>query len=318
MGTTAKLPILVIEDNVVSRRLLEKLLTKAGYDVTATENGIQALRIFEKKHFPLVLSDWMMPEMNGLDLCKAIRKRKNDAYTFIILLTAKASKEDIVKGFEAGVDDYLTKPFNHAELIARLKSGTRIINLERSLKKANAHIKALSTRDPLTCCFNRVYMNEHLSLEFNRAKRYKRSLALVFCDIDHFKNVNDSYGHQIGDYVLKEFARFLIQNTRRNIDWVVRYGGEEFLIVAPETNIEGATRMAERIRQAIESHSLKAKGKRFNITASFGVTEYDPFLSENDISIEMLINQADQFLYQAKEEGRNRVKADKFIKFIQP
>ena len=304
-------PILIVEDNPVSRRLLEKTLIKAGHEVTSVENGRKALELFNEKFFPIVLTDWMMPELDGLELCRAIRKDTSKGYVFIVLLTAKDSKDDIVSGLEAGADDYLTKPPNHSELIARIKTGIRILELERSLKKANEEIRILSITDPLTGCYNRGYMTERLPQEIRRAKRYRHSLSLVLCDIDHFKRLNDTYGHQVGDRILKEFVQWIIPSIRNGVDWLARYGGEEFLIVIPETDIKGACYTAERLRRIISQKAIKIQGKRIHITASFGVTGLDPDTPDEKISPEAMINQADKYLYQAKQEGRNSVKVGK-------
>jgi len=302
-------PILLAEDNPVSRKLLEKTLVKAGHEVTSVENGRKALELFNEEFFPIVLTDWMMPEMDGLQLCRAIRKNASPGYVFIILLTAKDSKDDIISGLEAGADDYLTKPFNHAELIARLQTGKRILELERSLKRANEEIRILSITDPLTGSYNRGYLTEHLPQEIKRTRRYGHHLSLVLCDIDYFKKVNDTYGHQVGDQVLKEFVRCVRKSIRDNVDWVARYGGEEFLIVVPETDTRGASHLAERLRGAISQMVIKVQEKGMHITASFGVTGFGPATPDDKISPEAMISQADKSLYQAKQEGRNRVKA---------
>ena len=180
-------PILVAEDNPVSRKILEKILVKAGHEVVSAGDGQKAMELFNEKFFPIVLTDWMMPKMNGLQLCKAIRKKKSTGYVFIILLTARDSKDDIVKGLEAGADDYLCKPFNHAELLARVNSGIRLLKLEKSLKTVNEEIRIMSITDPLTGIYNRGYLTEHLAQEIKRAKRYKHPLSLLMCDIDFFK-----------------------------------------------------------------------------------------------------------------------------------
>ncbi|MCK4485137.1 MAG: diguanylate cyclase, partial [Desulfobacterales bacterium] len=253
-------PILIAEDNPVDRKLLEKMLVKAGYEVVSAENGREALMILKKDFFPLVITDWIMPEMNGLELCRAIRSHHFPGYIFIVFVTVKDSEDDIIAGLEAGADDYLTKPFNKAELMARLKAGTRILELERSLKKANERIKILSITDPLTGAYNRAYLTERLPQEIARAKRYRHPLSLIMCDIDFFKKINDSYGHQAGDTILTGFVDSLRGSIRKGIDWVARYGGEEFLIVLPETNIQGACQVAERLRTLVSESVFTVKG----------------------------------------------------------
>ncbi|MCP5053925.1 MAG: diguanylate cyclase [bacterium] len=300
-------PVLVVEDNPISCKLLTRKLVVSGYTVVSASNGREALEILKDRFFSLILTDWMMPEMNGLELCRALRERENEGYIFIVLLTARDTTEDIIMGLEAGADDYLTKPVNHSELIARLNSGKRILALEKNLKEANEKIHLLSITDPLTGCFNRGYMTKKLTQELKRGCRYNRPLSLIFCDIDHFKGVNDTYGHQAGDHILKEFTKCLLENIRVDVDWLTRYGGEEFLIVLPETDPQGAFCVAERIRESVEKREIKWEGLVIPITSSFGVTGMDGSGDPADFPSEAMIRQADKALYQSKHDGRNRV-----------
>ena len=300
-------PILLAEDDLISRRLFEKILTKEGFTVTTVANGREALDLFRRKFFPIVLTDWQMPEMEGPELCRAIREENPDRYVFIIMLTAKGSKDDIINGLGAGADDYLTKPAHHAELLARIKSGIRILELERSLKAAVDEIHLLSITDPLTGIYNRGYINERLPQEIRRAHRYGRDLSLLLCDIDHFKKVNDTYGHLVGDAVLKSFGQCLLDSIRKQVDWTGRYGGEEFLVVLPETHLDGAIVLADRIRCAVEATAIQTAGQTVRITASFGVSCFSSKTCEAVVSPEALLQEADERLYQAKSQGRNRI-----------
>ncbi|MCD6152433.1 MAG: diguanylate cyclase [Syntrophobacterales bacterium] len=304
-------PVLIAEDDPVSRILLKKILHKAGYEVTSVENGRKALDLFNDKSFPVILTDWMMPEIDGLELCRIIRNKAFEGYIYIILLTAKDSKDDIVKGLEAGADDYLTKPFNRAELLARLNTAIRILKLEESLKKANEEIRIISITDPLTGCYNRAFMTQCLSQEIQRARRYNHAFSLILCDIDKFKIINDTYGHQTGDKILEEFTQCIMMSIRNDIDMLFRYGGDEFLIALPETDIKGACTLAERLRESVSQKRITAQEKQIRITSSFGVTDFDPTTTDEEISSETLISRADKCLYKAKKEGRNMTRADK-------
>ncbi len=291
---------------------MEITLSQAGYEVVSASDGREALKMFKEKFFPIILTDWGMPEMDGLELCRAIRENPTEGYVFIFLITARDSKEDIIVGLEAGADDYLTKPFDRSELIARLKTALRILELEKSLKDAYDKIRLLSITDKLTGCYNRTYMDEYLAKEITRANRYRRSVSLIMADIDHFKRVNDTYGHQAGDLVLKNFVKSIREEMRKNVDWIARYGGEEFLMVLPETDFESAMSSAERLRKAVSEKVTTYDGQEIRITASFGVVGFAPPGKEMGISYEAIIHQADKALYRAKIEGRNVVRGKRF------
>jgi len=300
-------PILIAEDDAVTRMLLKKTLIKEGHEVVSVENGQKAFDLFQERFFPIILTDWMMPEMDGLELCRVIRQKENPGYVFIVLLTAKDSHEDIITGLEAGADEYLTKPFSRAELIARLNTGRRFLEQDRALRRANEEIRILSITDPLTGCYNRGCLNMRLPQEIQRAARYNRPLSIFMCDIDHFKKVNDTYGHQAGDLVLKEFSKRINNSIRDKVDLLARYGGEEFLVTLPETDLNGALHLAERLRRVISEKKYNIGTKKINITASFGVAGFDSDNAGDEISVDILIRHADKYLYQAKSEGRNRV-----------
>ncbi|MEJ2641067.1 MAG: diguanylate cyclase [Desulfosarcinaceae bacterium] len=300
-------PILIADDDPVTRKLLERTLSKRGHQVTVVDDGRKAFERFRKEFFPLVVSDWMMPGMDGLEICKAIRGVETEGYVFIILLTSRDNRRDIVRGLEAGADDYLTKPFNPAELAARINTGIRILELERSLKKANDEIRTLSITDQLTGCYNRLYMAERMEPEIKRAKRYRHWLSVIMCDIDHFKQVNDTHGHQVGDVVLKGFADIIRRSIRAEVDWAVRYGGEEFVIILPETDLEGARVVAERLRRSVANAAFSAEDGTFSITSSFGVTSLNEKTPWEKLTIDAIIQHADNLLYAAKDAGRDQV-----------
>jgi diguanylate cyclase (GGDEF)-like protein len=248
-----------------------------------------------------------MPEMEGPELCQAIRNEKTKGYVYIVLLTAKNTKDDIISGLKSGADDYLTKPANRAELIARLKNGQRILDLEKSLKEANEKIRILSITDSLTGIYNRGYLSERLPQEIRRSIRYNRSLSLILCDIDHFKSVNDNFGHMAGDAVLKGFVDCITASIRDQIDWTARYGGEEFLLVLPETDFSGARHLAERLRVAVSDKRYMVDDKAIRITSSFGVSGFSPDMRIRNLSADDMLSHLDKYLYKAKNGGRNRV-----------
>lgn len=304
-------PILVVEDDPVSRKLLQRILELAGYTVVAVEDGLEAIKAFQTKFFPIVITDWMMPNMDGIELCRRIRKEiTGEGYVYIFFLTSKTSRQDIILGLEAGADDYLIKPYDRSELMARIKTATRILDLEKSLKEAYVKIQILSVTDKLTGCYNRTYLDEHLPRELKRSARYGSNLSIILCDIDRFKVVNDQYGHQAGDQVLQHFARRMQRTIRTGIDWVTRYGGEEFLVVLPETHLDQARSLAERLRMETESQPVSTDWGQIYITASYGVASVPSDTPEKDHFHERLIARADAALYRAKDMGRNRVAND--------
>jgi len=287
--------------------MTSRQLTRAGYEVEAVSNGAEALAMLKRRFIPLLLTDWDMPQMNGVALCKAVRAMPLEGYVYTILLTAREGTANVIEGLAAGADDYLTKPPDDNELRARLNTGRRILKLEQSLRAANRRIHLLSITDALTATCNRRYMMERLPQEIERARRYGRPLSVVLCDIDLFKAVNDTRGHQAGDDVLRDFAKLVMNGTRKDIDWVARYGGEEFLIVMPETSVPDAITVAETIRLAIAAHPFEFAGGTLSISASFGVAGYDSPQALQNAGVDALIADADHCLYRSKEAGRNRV-----------
>jgi len=302
--------VLIVEDSAFMRRILEGHLLEIGYRVAAVENGRQALEKLATGYYPIVITDLVMPEMDGMELCRAVRGQASGRYVYILMLTSQNSKEDMIRGLEAGADEYLVKPVNRAELMVRLKTADRILTLEGSLRKSYEEIKALSVKDPLTKVYNRGYLDERLVHEVKRAFRFERPLSLIMFDIDHFKLINDSFGHTVGDRVLVGSAALMQKSIRLEIDWIARYGGEEFVIVLPETLLAGAVVAAERLRDKLATMVMEANGTEMRVTASFGVASFIPASQKEDLSVAIaLIAAADQGLYRAKKEGRNRVES---------
>jgi len=296
--------ILIADDSIVSRHLLEATLRKWGYEVTVACDGAEALGILEREDAPaLAILDWMMPGLTGPEVCKRIRERRSEPYTYTLLLTSKSQKEDLIEGMEAGADDYITKPFDQHELQVRLRAGTRLVDLQAELLAAREALREQATRDALTHLWNRRHILEILDRELARAERERCPVGVIIVDLDHFKNVNDTYGHLTGDAVLYEAASRM-QNGVRQYDSIGRYGGEEFLILLPGCDEANCIAQADRLRRLIAERDLLVHGHVLSLTASFGVTSALPGVSW---SSESLIRRADEALYMAKKAGRNRV-----------
>jgi two-component system cell cycle response regulator len=242
-----------------------------------------------------------------LALCRAVRSASMDAYVYTILLTSRDAIEHLVAGLQAGADDYLTKPVLEPELLARLNTGKRIVTLERSLRAVNEENRRLSVTDALTGAFNRRHLMEQLPIEIERSARYDHRLSLLMCDVDHFKKINDTHGHQAGDEVLKRVVE-LIRHKVRGTDWVARYGGEEFVIVLPETAYTNAMKVAESLRLVLSQLTIDFNGQTLHVTASFGVTGWDGGVPAN-ASVDSMVACCDACVYDSKANGRNRVTA---------
>lgn len=301
---------LIVDDDSLQRRLIRASLTRTGYEVLEAPDGIEAWDILQRDPVPLIITDWMMPNLNGLELIRRIRSGIETGffpnYIYIILVTAKDAKEDVVTGLDSGADDYLTKPFDLNEMLARVKIGVRILNLEARLRESLDQLHVMATYDSLTGLLNRRAVYERAQSELERAHRERQSISLVMLDIDHFKSVNDQHGHLTGDQALRLVAGTIAQN-KRSYDWAGRWGGEEFLLVLPQTTIEEAGDIAERMRQSVAAVNFPlANGKYLKLHISLGVSSTDsnrarpPTLGE-------LLQQADDALYQAKNQGRNKV-----------
>lgn len=297
---TLAVRVLIAEDEPISRRMLENALKSWGYEVIVTRNGQEAWKALNTSDRPgLVILDWMMPGANGVEICRWLRSCDSQTYTYIILLTARNFEGDMVTALEAGADDYIVKPFKAEELKYRLQIGQRIIEQEKKILN-------LAQIDDLTGLLTRRAFREKMEIDLDRFRKEAGCFGIIIGDIDNFKVVNDTYGHQVGDQVLQFFARCLRNNSRTD-DYVGRYGGEEFIIGVPGANLQETKEVAERFRKAIETSliPLLSLDHAIFITASFGVDCVDAANRRNRGSDE-LIHNADEALYMAKNQGRNR------------
>jgi len=300
--------VLVAEDDTLYRRALQRLLERASYGVDTVDNGVEALRASQKTDAPrLLILDWVMPGMPGPEICRALRHDANsERYQYILLLTAKDAKADTVTGLEAGADDYLTKPFDSQELLARLRAGTRILELQDKLLGAKKEMEYLATHDPMTGLWNRLAWNRLLVAEFERAHRNADGLAVLMIDIDHFKLVNDNFGHAAGDAVLQNVGQML-RSLVRAYDLVGRYGGEEFIVVAQQSSEAGAYEYADRLRAALSESTVTFADSSIAITVSIGAAFNSDLAG---CTPDSMVRSADQALYDAKARGRNCVVVD--------
>lgn len=292
----AEVRVLVADDDRITRVTLRKLLAQRGYDVVLAKNGSEALKLLSAPDAPLLaILDWMMPGIDGVELCRRIRSSPRGVYTYIIMLTAQGEKTDFRIGMEAGADDYLRKPFDLEELRLRLRAGERIVTLQETLRR-EARV------DVVTNTLNRGAIMGVLQRVVAQAMRDKGCLAIALADIDHFKQVNDTYGHPVGDAVLQHVAQ-TIRSTLRDYDALGRYGGEEFIVIAPGCDSEHAYKVAERIRSAVENGPYKGADSEIGVTVSVGAASgFGEQLNGED-----LILLADNALYSAKRNGRNRI-----------
>ncbi len=306
--TIAKLTVLVVEDSPFSRKLLEHALSGDSYSLLFAENGNDALRRFKEHRPAVVITDWMLPDYSGPELCERIRAESPESYTYIILLTSMTEKEDIVRGLSAGADDYLTKPFDRGELLARIGVGRRIIGLHREIDAKNKLLLEMAHTDPLTGLPNRRAIEEWAKRQLRGAARHGYSLWVVHLDLDDFKNINDSHGHEAGDQVLRGVARILKEHTRAS-DLSGRMGGDEFLLVMTHVEKAHIPVAVERLREKIASPKFCFGGESVSVTASFGVCG---FQGKEPPEFSVLVRQADNALYGAKRSGRNQVKIESY------
>jgi len=303
--------VLLVDDDEIAIERLGGLIAAAGYEVTSAANGAAALEALRRQFAPIVILDRNMPGMDGLELTRAIRAGTHyPGYVYIMLCTAHDSEDEILTGLNAGADDYLSKRASGTQLIARLATARRILTLEHSLKQVIEERRRIAMTDALTGAHNRRYFMNHLRRELKRTRRFGGELSLLVFDLDHFKHINDRYGHAAGDAVLVEFVRRIQNVLPREYDWCARLGGEEFAVVLPQTGVPGAGVVAERIRRAVAAGPIGTIAGSIEVTVSVGVTGISVFADRDAATVEQILRRADDCLYASKRHGRDRVTVD--------
>jgi diguanylate cyclase (GGDEF)-like protein len=297
--------ILVVDDEPLSRHVLQAAVDQLGHQWTAAQDGAAAWQCFHQDKPEVLITDLLMPEVDGLELCRRVRADTRAGYTYIILVTVLGDRHDVVRGMEAGADDYLIKPVQQFDLRARLIAAQRVTDLHAELDRHRAQLAHLARHDPLTGLGNRRSLGEDLAVLHARSQRYGRGFAVAMCDIDRFKAYNDTHGHQAGDQALRAVAATIAQEVRGG-DSVYRYGGEEFLLVLPEQTLDTARVAVERVRSAVERLAIPqpAAGPGGILTLSAGIAAFGP---GETTTAEELLQQADAALYRAKAAGRNQL-----------
>jgi two-component system, cell cycle response regulator len=303
--------VLLVDDDDIAIERLRDLVEAAGYEVSTAANGAEALETLRRDFSPIVILDRNMPGMDGLELCRAIRDGTHyPGYVYIILCTAHDSEAEILSGLNAGADDYLSKRASGAQLLARLTCARRILTLEQSLKHVIEERRRMAMTDVLTGAHNRRYFMNHMRRELKRTRRFGGELTLVVFDIDHFKHINDRYGHAAGDAVLVEFVRRVHTCLPREFDWCARLGGEEFAVVLPQTDLAGGMVVAEKVRHAFCSLPVMAVTGGIECTVSVGVSGLAAFADRSAATVELILSRADDCLYNSKNSGRDQVTCD--------
>jgi len=298
--------VLLAEDDPVFRHLLTSWLRRWSYTVMAVDNGLDAWNVLQQQNAPqLVVLDWMMPGMDGVELCRLVRSHSLGPYRYILLITAKDDKHDVVVGLEAGADDYLTKPFNVDELRARVRTGSRILKLQDALLRTQEALQFQAAHDALTSLWNRSAILDLLQREVQLHRRTGGSFGVMMADLDYFKKINDSHGHQVGDDVLREVSRRLSTSVR-GYDYIGRYGGEEFLIIVSKCEPPDVAANAERLRRCVSDSPISTAAGPIACTISVGVVAV-PQQAEELPDLGALLKTSDSLLYRAKNNGRNRV-----------
>ncbi len=295
--------ILIADDELVSRHLMKAALRDMGYDVVVVDNGQDAWEVLQEGEARIALIDWVMPGLDGIEICRRVREAGMLGYVYVIVVTGRDQTEDVVAALDAGADDCVTKPFRPEELSARVRTGIRIVMLERALRETQDELRLIATRDELTKVWNRPAILRLLEGEVNRSRREYKPFAIALVDIDHFKQVNDRLGHLAGDVVLAEVASRLT-SACRSYDRVGRYGGEEMVVLMPGCESDAAFDVSERLRCAVSACDILTPEGAASVTVSVGAASNQDRLN---VSSTVMVRAADRALYESKGNGRNRV-----------
>jgi len=306
MAAKDRLKVLVADDSAVYRKLVEQALTDADYSLLVARSGQEAIDLLGLHCPAIVITDWVMPDLTGIELCQRIRASAQNPYRYVIILTSVSDKENVVKGLAAGADDYLTKPFHPKELLARVEVGRRLVELHRQVEAKNRLLEELALTDSLTGLPNRRAIDEWAPRQLSGASRHGFPFWVVMADLDNFKSVNDSSGHDAGDKVLKRFAEILKTNSRRS-NICGRIGGEEFLFILTHADKDNVASVVERVRKEFEEQDFFFGNRVVKVTASFGISGFQGEQGALPPDFSTLLSQADLALYTAKHRGRNRV-----------
>ena len=302
--------VAIVDDDAAIRRLVRLFLKRSGYDTVEFATGNEAREQLQTIPWDLAILDRRLPDMDGVELCQELKSDPEFKSRYVIMLTGEDEQEDKVEGLDLGADDYITKPFQYPELLARIRAAKRIVDLQKELMETNKRLERLSITDGLTNLYNHRYFQDEFARAFEESARYGRPLSLAMADIDFFKKINDNYGHAVGDEVLKAVSR-MFQESSRSTDLVARYGGEEFAIMMPETDLRAAIVFAEKLRALVESTQIPTQAGPLQVNVSVGVAAVP---HPNIHSAKELIIAADNALYRAKEAGRNQVQAEERFK----
>ena len=307
MAEARAFTIAVVDDDAAIRRLVRLFLKRAGYETFEATTGAEARQALTAQPWDLAVLDRRLPDMDGMELCRELKNVPTYRTRYIVMLTGEDDQKDKVEGLDMGADDYITKPFQYPELLARVRAGKRIVDLQKELLESNRRLELLSITDGLTRLHNHRYFQDELNRAFEESARYERPLSLAMLDIDFFKKVNDTYGHAVGDEVLKCVAR-LFRESIRSTDLAARYGGEEFAVMMPETDLPDAITFAEKIRSLIEATPIPTQAGPVSATVSIGVASVPHVRIHQP---QELVVAADKALYRAKKGGRNQVQAER-------